>query len=252
MGKADLHLHTSHSDGMADVSELLDYAEEQTDLDVIAVTDHDDLRGALDARDRWARGSYRFEVIPGMEVTTTEGHLLALYIDAPVASLRGVEETVEAVHRLGGLCVVPHPFTWLTRGMGLRHIRRLLASGREGVHFDGIETTNGTPAGRQGAAKAKALNDSEFGLAEVGGSDAHFLACVGVGYTEFPGRTASDLRQAIISRKTRGISVRHPSLREIGYGQVVRQTYRGIMSTPRAQGWGPTAASFVRRIVAFR
>lgn len=252
MGKADLHLHTSHSDGMALVGELLTHVQERTDLDVIAVTDHDSLRGALDARERWARGSYRFEVVPGMEVTTIEGHLLALFIEEPVPCLRGVEETVQAVHRLGGLCIVPHPFTWLTRSMGLRHIRRVLASKRDGVHFDGIEVTNGTPAGGIGAAKAKALNSSEFRMAEIGGSDAHFLPCIGAGYTEFEGRTAADLRQAILNRATRGVSVRHPSLREIGYGQVVRQTYRGIMSTPRALGWGPTAASFVRRMFAVR
>lgn len=252
MGKADLHLHTSHSDGMARAGELLEHVETKTDLDVIAVTDHDSLRGAMKARDRWARGSYRFEVVPGMEVTTIEGHLLALFIEEPVACLRGVEETVEAVHRQGGLCVVPHPLTWMTRGMGLRHIRRVLASAREDVRFDGIEVTNGTPAGRIGAAKAKSLNAREFGLAEVGGSDAHFLACVGAGYTQFPGRMAAELRQAIIDRKTWGVSARHPSLREIGYGQVVRQTYRGVMSTPRALGWWPTAASFVRRMFAVR
>lgn len=246
MGKADLHLHTSHSDGMAGVAELLDHIEAHTGLDVIAVTDHDSLRGAESAREKWARGSYRFEVVPGMEVTTVEGHLLALFIEEPVPSLRGVEETAEAIHRLGGLCVVPHPFTWMTRGLGLRHLRRAAA------HLDGIEVTNGTPAGRQGAARAKSLNESEFRLAEVGGSDAHFLACVGAGYTEFDGRSAEELRRAIVERTTRGVSRRHPSLREIGYTKVIRQTYRGIMSTPRAVGWGPTAASFVRRIAAFR
>ena len=249
MGKADLHLHTSHSDGMASVAELLDHVEARTDLDVIAITDHDDIRGAMAARERWARRSYRFEVAPGIEVTTIEGHLLALLIEDPVPCLRGVEETVEAIHRQGGLAVVPHPFTWLTRGMGLRHIRRVLAGKRK---FDGIEVTNGTPAGRVGARKARALNATEFRLAEIGGSDAHFLACVGAGYTEFEGRSAAELRDAIVGRRTRGVSVRHPSLREIGYRQVVRQTYRGIMSTPRAQGWLPTATSFVRRITTVR
>lgn len=79
MGKADLHLHTSCSDGMASVARLLDHVESHTGLDVIAITDHDSLRGAMRARDRWARGSYRFDLVPGMEVTTTEGHLLALF-----------------------------------------------------------------------------------------------------------------------------------------------------------------------------
>lgn len=251
MGKADLHIHSSHSDGMADILSLLDYVESRTGLDVIAITDHDDIRGTIAARDAHARGSYRFEVVPGMEVTTIEGHILALFIDEPVPCLRGVEETLTAIHRLGGLAVIPHPLTWLTRGLGERHIRRVMASKAGGVHFDGIELTNGTPAGRNGARKAKALNLS-LSLAEAGGSDAHFLEAVGAGYTAFPGRTAEDLRQAILDRTTRGVCVPHPSLREIGVTQLARQTYRGIMSTPRALGWGPTARSFVRRMFTVR
>jgi predicted metal-dependent phosphoesterase TrpH len=248
MGKADLHLHSSRSDGMATVEQILAHAEAHTDLDVIAVTDHDDIRGSLATRDAHARGAFRFDVVTGMEVTTIEGHLLALYIDEPVPCLRGVEETVAAIHRLCGLAVIPHPLSWLTRGLGERHIRRIQASADPAVHFDAIELTNGTPAGRVGARKAKALNNRELHLAEAGGSDAHFLEAVGAGYTEFPGHTAPDLREGILNRTTRGICVPHPGLRVIGFAQVARQTYRGIMSTPRAMGWGPTARSFVQRI----
>jgi Predicted metal-dependent phosphoesterases (PHP family) len=252
MGKADLHIHTSYSDGMADVPTLLAYVESHTDLDVIAVTDHDDIRGSLAARNAWAGGTYRFQVVPGMEVTTIEGHILALFIDEPVPCLRGLEETLAAIHRQGGLAIIPHPLTWLTRGLGERHIRRVIASERDGVHFDGIELTNGTPAGRLGARKAKALNNRRLHLAEAGGSDAHFLPAVGAGYTEFPGRTPDDLRRAVSDRSTLGVCQPHPSLREIGVGQIVRQTYRGLMSTPRAQGWGPTARSFVQRMFTVR
>jgi predicted metal-dependent phosphoesterase TrpH len=252
MGKADLHVHTSYSDGMADVPSLLAHVESHTNLEIVAVTDHDDIRGSLAAREAWARGTYRFEVVPGMEVTTIEGHVLALFIDEPVPCLRGLDETLAAIHRLGGLAIIPHPLTWLTRGLGERHIRRVTASERDGVHFDGIELTNGTPAGRLGARKARALNDRHLHLAEAGGSDAHFLLALGAGYTEFPGRTPQDLHQAILGRTTRGVGLPHPSLREIGVRQVVRQTFRGIMSTPRAQGWGPTARSFVQRMFTVR
>ncbi len=252
MGKADLHVHTSHSDGMADVPALLAHVESHTDLDVIAVTDHDNIRGSLAAREAWARGTYRFEVVPGMEVTTIEGHILVLFIDEPVPCLRSLEKTLAAIHTLGGLAIIPHPLTWLTRGLGERHIRRVMSTEHDGVHFDGIELTNGTPAGRWGAQKARALNDRHLHLAEAGGSDAHFLPAVGAGYTEFPGRTPADLRQAISDRSTLGVCLPHPSLREIGVRQIVRQTYRGLMSTPRAQGWGPTARSFVQRMFTVR
>ena len=128
IGKADLHIHTSFSDGMADVPELLDYVEGSTDLDIIGIVDHDDVRGALAARERWANGSYRFELVTGIEVTAIEGHLLALYVEEPVESLRPLERIVEDVHRQGGLCVVPHPLSWLTRSLGGRTIERFAAS----------------------------------------------------------------------------------------------------------------------------
>ncbi len=252
MGKADLHIHTAHGDGMFSAAELLVHVEDRTELDVIAVTDHDDLRGAWNAREMWARGSYRFDFVTGMEVTTIEGHLLALFIEDPVPPLRPLEETIEAVRRRGGICIVPHPLTWLTRGIGERHIRRVISRASAGLGLDGIEVTNRTPAGRAGCTRAKQLNDTEFRLAEAGGSDAHFLPAIGAGYTEFNGTTAGELRAAIGARSTHGVAGRHPSLRELGLGQVVRQTYRGIMSTPRAAGWGPTAWSFVRRIVTVR
>jgi predicted metal-dependent phosphoesterase TrpH len=245
MGTADLHIHTSASDGMFSGRKLLDYVERYTNLDVIAVTEHDSLRGAHKVRELWARGSYRFEVVPGAEVTTIQGHLLALFIEDPVPSLRPAAETIQAVKAQGGICLVPHPFSWLARGMGERDIRSV----RDGI--DGIEVTNSTPAGRRGRPRARRLA-AELGLAEAGGSDAHFLPAVGTGFTEFDGTSAADLRQAIARGGTRGVPGSHPSLAELGVGPVLVQTYRGITSTPRAVGWGPTAWSFVQRIVAVR
>src|SRR5207253_10896293 len=109
-GKADLHIHTALGDGMADVGELLEYVEHATDLDLIAVTDHDQLDAALQVRDAHSRhGGYHFDVVPGTEVTTVEGHLLAIGIEQPVPSFRSLAATLDAVHRQGGLCLIPHP-----------------------------------------------------------------------------------------------------------------------------------------------
>jgi predicted metal-dependent phosphoesterase TrpH len=104
-GTADLQVHTSHGDGMADARALFERIERQTDLDVVAVTDHDDIRGALVAREVHARGNYMFEFVPGIEVTTRSGHLLALWVDEPVRSFRSLAETVATVHRMGGVAV---------------------------------------------------------------------------------------------------------------------------------------------------
>ena len=247
MGKADLHIHTALGDGMAEIPELLDYVQEHTDLSLIAVTEHDDLAPALAARDACARGRYRFQVVPGAEVTTLEGHLLALYLEEPVDSLRPLAETLAAVHQRGGLCIIAHPMSWLTRSIGQRAIERVLAAPDDGVHFDGMEVVNQSPGGRVTMAKARRLNDERYHLAAVGGSDAHFLAAVGASYTLFPGETAEDLRKAILARSTQAGNGHYPGLAEIGLRQVVRQQWRGFMVTPRKMGWGPTVASFIKR-----
>src|SRR3990170_738117 len=111
---------------MAEIPELLDYVEGHTDLSVIAITEHDDLRPALAAREALARRGGRCALVAGEEVTTIEGHLLALYIEEPVPSLKRLLPTLEAVHRQGGLCIIPHPLSWLTRSIGERSIARVL------------------------------------------------------------------------------------------------------------------------------
>jgi predicted metal-dependent phosphoesterase TrpH len=249
VGKADLHIHTTYGDGMAGVQEILDYVEERTDLSVIAITEHDRLDAALDARERWASGRYRFDFIVGEEVTTIEGHLIALFVERPVASLRPLRETLAEVHRQGGLCVIPHPMSWLTRSVGQRVIERIISEDVPGVSFDGIETVNLGPAGRVTMRKASSLNGARYRLADIGGSDAHFLQAIGSAYTEFPGTTAEDLRRAIERRATRAVAGRYPRLSELGWRNIAVQQWKGIMATPRAQGWIPTVRSFIKRVL---
>lgn len=228
---------------MAEIPELLDYVEEHADLSVIAITEHDDLRPALAAREAWARGGYRFELIVGEEVTALEGHLLALYIEEPVPSLKPLMPTLEAVHRQGGLCLIPHPMCWLTRSITQRTIDRVM---RDGATFDGIELARGKP--RIGQETARRLNRERYHFAEVGGSDAHFLQAVGCAYTTFEGSSEADLRHAIESRATGVGNGRYPTWTELGPVQVVRQQWRGLMATPRKMGWVPTIRSFIQRV----
>jgi predicted metal-dependent phosphoesterase TrpH len=247
MGKADLHVHTAFSDGMAEAHRLMDYVEEYTDLDVIAVTDHDDIRGALAAREAWTKGRFRFDFVTGIEVTAIEGHLLALFIEEPVPTLCPIERVLEAVHRQGGLCVIPHPASPFTRSLGKRTIERIASTGRDGAHFDAIEAVHRSPLSATWRTTGGALN-RRLGLAEVANSDSHHLKTIGGATTEFAGRTGEDLRLGIINRTTFAATNFCPTLAEIGYGQVVQQTWRGLTATPRIVGWGPTARSFVRRI----
>jgi len=109
--KADLHVHTTCSDGHASVREVVEHAARQTDLPVIAITDHNTIEGALQAR-TLAR-EYRIEVVVGEEVSTADGELLALFIERRLAPGRPAAETIAAVHEQGGLCVAAHPYAGL-------------------------------------------------------------------------------------------------------------------------------------------
>jgi predicted metal-dependent phosphoesterase TrpH len=200
MGLADLHLHTLASDGLMSVEALLEHVEERTPLDVVAVTDHDEVSAALAAREFVARHGFRVQVVTGVEVTTLDGHLLALFVDERPPSLRSVEHTAEWVLMRGGLCVAPHPFTRLTHS--LSH-RALLRATQRGL-LAGVEALNASPAGRRSRARALRLIE-QHPLAAVGGSDAHMLRCVGLAHTRFEGSTPAYLRAAIEDRSTSAV-----------------------------------------------
>jgi|APSaa5957512622_1039677.scaffolds.fasta_scaffold04967_2 predicted metal-dependent phosphoesterase TrpH len=221
-GIADLHMHSSLGDGMASIYQILEYVEHKTDLDVIAITDHDDIRGSYQARELAAKKNYRFEVVTGMEVTTLHGHLIAVFIEEPVAPLARLDTTVEAIHKQGGLCIVPHPMSWLMRSIGQTTLDRF-SYRRDGIHLNGIELVNSNIAARISYEKSKRLNRKRYHLAETGASDAHFLVMIGSGYTVFPGKTAADLKQALIDRTTNAGSNGPVSLKKIGYGRVLKQ-----------------------------
>ncbi|WP_322796080.1 PHP domain-containing protein [Tepidiforma sp.] len=231
MGKADLHLHSRASDGLASIEQLLEYVEHCTDLDVIAVTDHEDVRGGLRAQELAARRGYRFEVIPGAEVTTLQGHVLALFIERDPPSFRGVEFTLGMIHDAGGLAIAPHPLSWLTRSIGERTLNTLAERSEAGVGFDAIEVANASPAGRRTAQRAARLNAERWGLATVGSSDAHHLEHVGAGWTEFPGRSAADLRAALLSGTTRGAML--PAAKAVPAGRAALGLAWGYTATPR-------------------
>jgi hypothetical protein len=202
MGKADIHIHTTHSDGMATVEQVLEFAERETDLDLIAITDHDMFDGAEEACNLAARRNYRFQVLAGIEVTTLEGHLLALGIDKPVRSLQPLDKTIAEVHAQGGIAIAPHPMSWMIRSIGRNGLLRVQHSQHDEVYFDGYETLNPSLAGKVVADRVRELNARVLHLAETGSSDSHVLPTIGTATTLFPGKTADDFIRALKEKKT--------------------------------------------------
>jgi predicted metal-dependent phosphoesterase TrpH len=217
-GRADLHMHTTASDGWPTPQELVDHAARRASLSVIAITDHDTIEGALRAREHAAKRA-RLHVIVGEEVSSRDGHIVALFLERRIRPGMSAAATVHAIHDQGGLAIAVHPF-WRTE--------RVARSGR--VHgvgwlaaeldFDGIEVENATPGFYVFNQLAHRLNLG-LGAAELGSSDAHILDAVGRAYTEFPGKTPEALRTAI----------------ESGTTTARRQRYRA-MGLMRYAAWG--------------
>jgi predicted metal-dependent phosphoesterase TrpH len=202
LGRADMHIHSAAGDGVASVAEIVEYVEHQTDLDLIAITDHDLLHGALEARELVAKRRYGFQIIVGIEISTLEGHLLAYDLEEPVRMLLPLARTIELVREQGGFCVIPHPMSWLTRSIGYRGLRRILEEPPDGVSVEGLEVLNPTLAGRVTHDRVLTMNREKWHLAELGGSDAHSLEFIGSGLTRFPGVSADDFRRALKEKTT--------------------------------------------------
>jgi hypothetical protein len=226
LGRADLHIHTVASDGTASVTAILDHVERGTDLDVIAITDHERIDAAVAAGAMAQDRGLRVEVIVGEEVTTLGGHLLALFIDRRIVPYKSLRATIAAVHEAGGIAIPAHPlvpYPLCAQGWVLR---RLLDDPDPAVRPDAIETFNPTTLGKPWHARVTGFAD-EHGLAHVGNSDAHALAAIGMGWTTFPGRTAADLRRAIAARATEHGGTFHPTVGQLStFGHQIRKRGR--------------------------
>jgi len=203
-GKADVHIHTTCSDGLMTPEALVDYVVKHTDLDVIAVTDHDTTEGAHRAR-AYARRHYPdFEVIIGQEVTSAECDILALYIHEDIPAGLSAEESIRRIHAQGGLAIAAHPYAFVMPMIGVDGMKG--AGDRiKDLPFDGVEAINATPSEWLTNRRTQANNRRWQNLAETGGSDGHYLPTVGSAHTVFMGRTAADLRAALEARTTRAI-----------------------------------------------
>lgn len=185
----DLHVHSNYSDGHDDVRTILKAARKRG-LDGIAITDHDSLGGSRAARRTIRDLNFEMIIIPGAEVTTSRGHLLALGINEIPKRGLTPEETTEVVHDQGGITVVPHPYH------PFRH-----AIGR--IPFcDAVEVYNSKHL--FGIANARArLGAKRRRLPMVAGSDSHFAATVGLGVTRIEAEEAIGAIEAIRRGQTK-------------------------------------------------
>lgn len=207
-GLADLHLHTSFSDGWPSPEAVIEHVTRATALDVIAVTDHDTIEGALRAADHSARVG-GVEVIVGEEVSSRQGHILGLFLERRVPPGLSASATVDEIHRQGGLAIAAHPF-WRTERMAERFRGPIHGLGwlAAELDFDAVEVDNSTPGLGLANLLAGRLADG-LGCARTGSSDAHILEAIGKSATSFPGRSAGALRSAIVRGRTEAVRTRY-------------------------------------------
>ncbi|MGD9898727.1 MAG: PHP domain-containing protein [Calditrichaceae bacterium] len=195
----DVHVHTYQSfDGTSDMETLLLTAYKKG-FGAIVITDHDyfdDSHQAIAAAERLkAAGNLprEFVVIPGMEISSRDGHILGLYIKSYIAHGLTAEQTIDEIHRQGGLAIAPHPYQ-PDFGVGGKLVKNLA--------FDGMVVTGMGPEFRMSLSLAEDVNDR---MAIFMDSDTHVengLAWMGYTAVHSDDQSSDGVYRAIQERKT--------------------------------------------------
>lgn len=165
---ADLHVHTTYSkDSLITPKDLIYYAKKRG-LNAVAVTDHDQFEGAY----KIAKET-DFLIIPGMEVSSGDGHIVALNVQEPIPKGLSALETVERIHKAGGVAIACHPYVYFKGCL------------RENVcsTFDAIEVINARAFPFKRSMKKAEETAKNLRLSRVAGTDAHYGRQIGYAYT---------------------------------------------------------------------
>jgi glycosyltransferase involved in cell wall biosynthesis len=192
----DLHMHTDHSGDCATPVEVLLAEARARGLGAIAVTDHNEVSGALDAR---AKADGGLKVIVGEEIKTADqGEVIGLFIEKKIQRGMTLQETIAEIKRQGGLVYVPHPFDRLHSVPDYEHLLDVLDS------VDAIEVFNPRVAITEFNDEAVRFA-AKYRIPAGAGSDAHVpqgLGSVRIRMRDFDGpeEFLESLRDADIVR----------------------------------------------------
>lgn len=237
--RADTHVHTRYSgigtlgplrfpESVARPEDVVKNARSIGD-DVLCITDHDSIRGALEAQ-KIARNFDDIEVVVGEEITTADGEIIGLWLNELIQPGLSAEETIDIIRSQGGITVAPHPFSLHVNAVG-----DLVYD----LDLDAIETIN---AGHIDPYANKTAQEAAMRLnrwATLGASDAHSLPTMGHAWTEFKGEGAEGLRKAILRHETyaRGCTVPLDKAIDWSIGVVMQadmQIIRSLLGLVRA------------------
>jgi len=193
--KADLHIHTTFSDGISTPEEIVETAIKRG-INCICITDHHEINGSIEAM----KFGYdkNILVIPGIELLTTSGDVLGINVKKNIPSGLSVKEAIKEIRKQGGIAVIPHPFNKPVNGFwgGEKDLKK--------INFDAIESFNATVFFKSSNKKADNFSKSN-NLCFTAGSDAHRKDFVGRGYIEVSDniKTEKDLILAILEKRAK-------------------------------------------------
>ncbi len=171
--KIDLHVHTSYShDCLTSLDSVISFAQKRR-LNGVSIADHDTIEGALRLLEMAGTGLI---IIPGIEVSTSQGHLLGINVTTPIPRGLSIVETAARIHEAGGIAVAAHPSSPFKHAIGLDE--RLISYG-----VDAVETVNSTNFPFFLLNYLDKRLARRTGLPVTGGSDAHLPEAIGLGYT---------------------------------------------------------------------
>jgi hypothetical protein len=170
--KIDLHVHTCYScDGFTTLEEVV-VNSRRRGLDGVAVTDHGTLAGALQLVKAKIRGLI---VIPGMEIETLQGHMLALNVTTHIPNKLNASETIQKIHEAGGIAVACHPTAIYKMGWSPQTFSV--------IKIDAIEVVNSATFPFFLSTRLNRRLAKRFGLPQTAGSDSHLPQTIGMAYT---------------------------------------------------------------------
>ena len=194
----DLHVHSDDSyDGHEPIELIVEHAA-KIGLDAVVITDHDVIGESKRAAEIAAE--YGLIGIPGVEVSTAHGHLLAIGVERMPPRRKPYDETIAWIHEHGGVAIVPHPFQRSRHGVRQRNIP--VPAGVEDA--EGVQAGDGAVLGTSGAGideidAVEVFNAwlftgyrnrrarrfaADHDYPGVAASDAHHLEYVGRAYTD--------------------------------------------------------------------
>ncbi len=173
MLKMDSHIHSEYSsDSNSKIDDILKTARSRN-IDIIAISDHN----TIDGTDEVLRKTKNTDIlaIPSIEISSTDGHILGFGCEENIPRDLSPQETIDKIHDLGGLAIIPHPYCFYRHGL-------LCKSDYKDLKIDAIEIKNARFIVGYCNNKAKKLSKKEK-IPQLGASDAHYWKFVGDCYS---------------------------------------------------------------------